>query len=63
MRVTWPDALHSRTQYENLELRRSYRIVQGEAPRLLDRPAVPFRHREAAPMKMSGRGAAVVAHR
>ena len=61
VRVAWPDSLHSRTEYQNLEPGRTYRIVQGEAPRLLDRPAVPFRHGAGAPMKMGA--ARAIAHR
>ncbi len=40
--VSWPDAARSVTTYDGLELKRTYRIVQGSAPAVLDRPSVPF---------------------
>ena len=45
VRVTWPDALRSTSTYPDLEVRRTYALVQGEKARVLERPAVPFRHR------------------
>jgi hypothetical protein len=42
LRITWPDAARSTTSYANLEPKRAYRIVQGEAPTQLNRPPVPF---------------------
>ena len=44
VRVTWPDSARSTTTYLNLEVRRTYHIIQGQAPRALDRRPVPFRH-------------------
>jgi hypothetical protein len=41
--VRWPDAEQSTTTYPDLSLDRFYRIVQGQAPVLLDRPPVPYR--------------------
>lgn len=41
--VTWPDSLRSVARYGGLQVRRTYHIVQGMAPVLLDRPPVPFR--------------------
>lgn len=41
--VHWPDAAKSVASYENLEVRKTYRLVQGQAARVLDRPPVPFR--------------------
>ncbi len=41
--VQWPDNAHSRTSYPTLEINRFYQIVQGSAPVILARPAVPFR--------------------
>ncbi|HET9275863.1 MAG TPA: CRTAC1 family protein [Gemmatimonadales bacterium] len=43
VRVVWPDSARSRTAYTGVEVNRSYRIVQGERPVALDRPATPFR--------------------
>ena len=43
VRVTWPDSMRSTTSYSNLEVRRTYHIIQGQSPRVLDRPPVPFR--------------------
>jgi hypothetical protein len=43
VRVVWPDSARSRTVYTGLEVNRSYRIVQGERPVALERPATPFR--------------------
>ncbi|MES2177788.1 MAG: CRTAC1 family protein [Gemmatimonadota bacterium] len=42
LRITWPDAARSVSRFENLEVRKTYRIVQGKSPEVLDRPAVPF---------------------
>jgi len=44
VRVTWPDSSRSTTSYSNLDVRRTYRLIQGQNPRVLDRPPVPFRH-------------------
>ena len=41
--VRWPDSLRTITTYQDLELNRFYHIVQGEPPKLLDRPPVPYR--------------------
>ena len=43
VRVTWPDSMRSTTSYSNLEVRRTYHVIQGQSPRVLDRPPVPFR--------------------
>jgi len=43
VRVQWPDSARTRTSYADLGLNRAYRIMQGEAPVALDRPAIPFR--------------------
>jgi tetratricopeptide (TPR) repeat protein len=43
VRISWPDAGRSMTTAGELEINRYYRIVQGDAPRALDRPRVPFR--------------------
>ena len=43
VRVTWPDSVRSTTSYSNLEVRRTYHITQGQSPRALERPPVPFR--------------------
>lgn len=48
VRVRWPDASRSQTSYDGLEVRRTYRIVQGEAPVALDRPPIPFRRAASA---------------
>jgi len=63
VRVTWPDSLHSRTEYTTLEPRHTYRLVQGQPALPLERPAVPFRHRAPTPMKMSARPMPPAAHR
>lgn len=42
VRIQWPDSLRTRTSYSELTLDRAYRISQGTAPVLVDRPAVPF---------------------
>jgi hypothetical protein len=41
--VRWPDAARTNSMYQNLELNRFYHIVQGEGPKLLERPPVPYR--------------------
>jgi hypothetical protein len=43
VRIQWPDSARSKTTYHDLALDRAYRIVQGEAPVALERPAVPFK--------------------
>ena len=43
VRVTWPDSLRSTSSYSNLQLGRTYLLVQGRDAQLLDRPPVPFR--------------------
>jgi len=48
VRVSWPDSVRSTTTYGNLALGRSYRLVQGDAPRLLERAPVPFRRTTAS---------------
>lgn len=42
VRITWPDSVRSTSAYENLELRRSYLLVQGKPAQLLNQPPVPF---------------------
>lgn len=49
VRIQWPDSLRTRTSYSGLTLDRAYRISQGAAPVLLNRPAVPFPPAAAAP--------------
>ncbi|MGH7638644.1 MAG: FG-GAP-like repeat-containing protein [Gemmatimonadaceae bacterium] len=48
VRITWPDGDRSRNVYADLPVRRTFRIVQGETPVQLDRPAVAFRREGAA---------------
>jgi hypothetical protein len=43
VRVTWPDAARSKNSYRDLAVGHVYHIVQGSAPVMLERPAVPFR--------------------
>jgi hypothetical protein len=43
LRIRWPDSARSVATYDDLAVRKTYRIVQGEAPVVLDRPPVPFR--------------------
>jgi len=43
VRVEWPDSTRTKTSYRDLTLDRTYHITQGEAPKVLDRPPVPFR--------------------
>lgn len=54
--IVWPDKAQSATSHRELALNSTYRIVQGDAPKLLERPVVPFRAAApgtAPPMKMS----------
>jgi len=48
LRITWPDLARSTQSFANLEVRRTYQIIQGQAPAVLDRPPVPFRQDQAA---------------
>ena len=48
VRVRWPDASRSWASYDGLDVRHTYRIVQGEAPVALDRPPIPFRRAASA---------------
>ena len=41
--IQWPDSARTKTTYRDLPLDHAYRVVQGEAPVALERPAVPFR--------------------
>lgn len=43
VRIRWPDAARSVTTYKALSLNRVYRVRQGEAPVIVDRPPAPFR--------------------
>ncbi len=43
LRIRWPDAARSTSTFAALETRRTYRIVQGQAPEQLGRGPVPFR--------------------
>jgi hypothetical protein len=43
LRIHWPDAARTVTSYANLAVDRTYHVVQGAAPVLMDRPPVPFR--------------------
>ena len=42
--IKWPDAARTTTTHRNVQLRQTYRIVQGAEPVLAVRPAVPFTH-------------------
>ncbi|HJQ20365.1 MAG TPA: FG-GAP-like repeat-containing protein [Gemmatimonadaceae bacterium] len=57
VRVRWPDSARSRTAYGEVRLDSYYLLEQGQPPKLLDRPAVPFTHlrRTDRPMRMSAR--------
>jgi hypothetical protein len=48
VRIMWPDMARSTSSFDNLAVNRSYRIVQGQPPSLLDRRPVPFRRDPAA---------------
>ncbi|MEO1477172.1 MAG: CRTAC1 family protein [Bacteroidota bacterium] len=43
LEVTWPDATGTVQTYNALELGGTYRLVQGQPAKRLDRPPVPFR--------------------
>jgi hypothetical protein len=43
VRIMWPDKARSTSTFDSLALNRAYRIVQGQQPAMLDRPAIPFR--------------------
>lgn len=43
VRVQWPDAARERSEYRDIALRTTYRIVQGAPPTVVDAPRVPFR--------------------
>jgi len=40
--IRWPDSTRTVTSYPGLELDRRYRVVQGEPPRVLEAPPVPY---------------------
>ena len=48
VRIQWPDSSRTKTSYRDLALDRTYHITQGDAPKVLERPPVPFR---TAPLK------------
>ena len=43
VRVTWPDSARSTSSFTNLDVRRTYLLIQGQNSRALDRPPVSFR--------------------
>jgi hypothetical protein len=43
VRVDWPDAKRQVTTYRDLAMNRAYRIIQGDAPVVVERRALPFR--------------------
>ena len=43
LRIQWPDSARTTTTHTGLHLNRTYRVVQGSSPQVLDRPPVPFR--------------------
>jgi len=43
VRIQWPDSTRTKTSYRDLALDQTYHITQGDAPKALDRPPVPFR--------------------
>ena len=49
VRIEWPDSLRTKTTYRDLALDHTYHITQGDAPKVLERPPVPFR--SAAPLR------------
>lgn len=51
LRVRWPDAARSTTRYTDLGVNRSYHVVQGEAPVVLQRRSVRFA-RDRPPLAM-----------
>jgi hypothetical protein len=48
LRITWPTAAAPTQTVTDLDVNQSLRIVEGEAPTVLDRPAVPFRRPSAS---------------
>jgi hypothetical protein len=52
LRIIWPDSSRTTSSFTDLAVDRSYRIVQGSAPVLLDRPAVPFHKVPLSPPPM-----------
>jgi hypothetical protein len=49
VRVKWPDAARSTSSFSGLQVNRSYHVVQGQEPVLLERPPVPFHKVPVAP--------------
>jgi hypothetical protein len=43
LRIIWPNAQRTTETYRELAPNRVYHIVEGEGPKVLDRPPVPFR--------------------
>jgi hypothetical protein len=41
--IMWPNAQRTTQTYNNLAINKSYHIVEGKPPVVLDRAAVPFR--------------------
>lgn len=50
VRVIWPDSVRSSNTYTDIAVGQAYRIVQGQAPELLQRPPVPFNKQAPKPM-------------
>jgi len=48
VRIQWPDSARTKTSYPNLALDHTYHITQGDPPKALDRPPVPFRTQAAS---------------
>ncbi|HEY8174794.1 MAG TPA: FG-GAP-like repeat-containing protein, partial [Gemmatimonadaceae bacterium] len=48
VRVTWPDSARSTSSYPDLDVRKTYLLVQGQNAQMLDRPPVPFAHATVA---------------
>lgn len=48
VRVKWPDAARSASSFSGLQVNRTYHIVQGQEPVMLERPPAPFRKVTAA---------------
>lgn len=46
--IKWPDAARTATTYRDVEMRKSYRVVQGKSLEVLDRPTVKFKHEGGA---------------
>lgn len=49
VRITWPDKARTQSLFTALQLRQTYRVVQGGQPELLSRPVVPYRTARVGP--------------